>query len=195
MLEWVPMPSSRGSSQPRSRTCISYVSCIADRCFIAWATREVNLGRDVLCWLELSKSESKGGFLAGGNILSWVLPWENHQGSEDPLSCRAPGLLRLLGAGCWGSLLTSRSGPPQTSWRQLPPFPAIRNRWAMPWLERKCSCSVVSNSLQPYGLYPTRILCPWNFPGKSTGVGCHCLFRRLGRVSVIPCFAFIAVEV
>ena len=22
---------------------------------------------------------------------------------------------------------------------------------------------------------PTRLLCPWDFPGKSTGVGCHCL--------------------
>ena len=27
-LEWVSMPSSRGSSQPRDRTCVSYVSCI-----------------------------------------------------------------------------------------------------------------------------------------------------------------------
>ena len=91
----------------------------------------------VLCWLELSRSESKGGFLAGGSVLSWVLPWENHQGSEDPLSCRAPGLLRLLGSGCSGSLPTSRFGPPQTSRRELPPFPAKRNRWAIPWLERK----------------------------------------------------------
>ena len=22
---------------------------------------------------------------------------------------------------------------------------------------------------------PTRLLCPWDFPGKNTGVGCHCL--------------------
>ena len=28
ILEWVAMPSSSGSSQPRVRTCISYVSCI-----------------------------------------------------------------------------------------------------------------------------------------------------------------------
>ena len=27
-LEWVAMPSSRGSSPPRDRTLISYVSCI-----------------------------------------------------------------------------------------------------------------------------------------------------------------------
>ena len=29
------------------------------------------------------------------------------------------------------------------------------------------------NSLQPRGLEPTRLLCSWNSPGKSTGVGCH----------------------
>ena len=32
----------------------------------------------------------------------------------------------------------------------------------------------VSNSLWPHGLQPTRLLRPWDFPGKSTGVGCHC---------------------
>ena len=30
-LEWVAMPSSRGSSWPRNRTCVSYVSCISRR--------------------------------------------------------------------------------------------------------------------------------------------------------------------
>ena len=41
------------------------------------------------------------------------------------------------------------------------------------------SHSVVSNSLRPHGLQPIRLLCPWNFPGKSTGVGCHCLLQIL----------------
>ena len=45
------------------------------------------------------------------------------------------------------------------------------------------SCSVVSNSLQPHGLEPTRILHPWNFPGKNTGGGCHFL---KGEGSVNP---------
>ena len=31
---------------------------------------------------------------------------------------------------------------------------------------------------QPHGLQPSRLLCPWDFPGKSTGVGCHCLLRK-----------------
>ena len=36
--------------------------------------------------------------------------------------------------------------------------------------------SVVSNSVQPYGLQPIRLLCPWDSPGKNTGVGfCACL--------------------
>ena len=43
----------------------------------------------------------------------------------------------------------------------------------------KWSRSVVSNSLRPHGLQPTRLLHPWDFPGKSTGVGCHCLLHYL----------------
>ena len=39
------------------------------------------------------------------------------------------------------------------------------------------SHSVGSDSSRPHGLQPTRLLCPWDFPGKSTGVGCHCLLR------------------
>ena len=34
---------------------------------------------------------------------------------------------------------------------------------------------IVFESLQHYGLYPTRFLCPWNSPGKNTGVDCHFL--------------------
>ena len=35
----------------------------------------------------------------------------------------------------------------------------------------------MSDSLRPHGLQPTRLLRPWDFPGKSTGVGCHCLLQ------------------
>ena len=52
-----------------------------------------------------------------------------------------------------------------------------------PLPERKkesVSCSVVSNSLWPYELQPTRLLCPWNSPGKNnTGVGCHSLLQGI----------------
>ena len=42
-----------------------------------------------------------------------------------------------------------------------------------------CACrlshTVRSDSLPPHGLYLDGILCPWNFPGKNTGMGCHVL--------------------
>ena len=47
------------------------------------------------------------------------------------------------------------------------------------FLECVYVCSVVSDSLRPHGLYPTRLICPWNFPGKNTGVGCHFLFQGI----------------
>ena len=33
--------------------------------------------------------------------------------------------------------------------------------------------------LQPQGLQPTRLLCPWDSPGKNTGVGCHALLQGI----------------
>ena len=55
-------------------------------------------------------------------------------------------------------------------WLGLPfPSPMYENeKW-------KWSRSVLSDSSRPHGLQPTRLLCPWDFPGKSTGVGRHCL--------------------
>ena len=31
---------------------------------------------------------------------------------------------------------------------------------------------------QAHGRQPTRLLCPWDSPGKRTGVGCHCLLLQ-----------------
>ena len=45
--------------------------------------------------------------------------------------------------------------------------------------QRKWSRSVMSDSLQPHGLQPTRLLHPWSFLGKSTGVGCHFLLQGI----------------
>ena len=47
----------------------------------------------------------------------------------------------------------------------------------------KRSLSVVPDSSRPHGLQPTRLLRPWDFPGKSTGVGCHCLLQRRAIVN------------
>ena len=60
----------------------------------------------------------------------------------------------------------------QEHWSGLP-FPSPMHE-SEKW---KWSRSVMSDSSRAHGLQPTRLLCPWDFPGKSTGVGCHCLLR------------------
>ena len=42
--------------------------------------------------------------------------------------------------------------------------------------------SVVSDSAWPYGLWPARLLCPWDSPGKNTGVDCHALLQWIPRM-------------
>ena len=76
---------------------------------------------------------------------------------------------------------------PETAAHQAPPSLGFsrKERWSglpfpSPMQESekwKWSCSVMSDSYRPHGLQPTRLLHPWDFPGKSTGVGCHCLLQ------------------
>ena len=40
----------------------------------------------------------------------------------------------------------------------------------------------MSNSVQPYGLQPSRFLCPWDSPGKNTAVGCHALLQGISLI-------------
>ena len=77
---------------------------------------------------------------------------------------------------------------PETAAHQAPPCLGFsrQEHWSglpfpSPMHEReKCKlrCSVVSDPQQPHGPQPSRLLRPWHFPGKSTGVRCllqtHC---------------------
>ena len=62
----------------------------------------------------------------------------------------------------------------QEHWNGLPfPSPVHESeKW-------KWNRSVMSDSQRPHRLQPTRLLHPWDLPGKSTGVGCHCLLQFL----------------
>ena len=44
---------------------------------------------------------------------------------------------------------------------------------------RRVGYSVVSDSLQPHGLQPAKLLCPWDAPDNKTGVGCHALCQGI----------------
>ena len=62
----------------------------------------------------------------------------------------------------------------QEHWSGLPFLSPMHESEKWKWTR-----SVESHSVRPHGLQPTRIPCPWDSPGKSTGVGCHCLLRSL----------------
>ena len=62
----------------------------------------------------------------------------------------------------------------QELWSGLP-FPSPMHECEK-W---KWNRSVLSNSSWPHGLQLTRLLHPWGFPGKSTGVGCHHLLQDI----------------
>ena len=56
--------------------------------------------------------------------------------------------------------------------------------WKIPWTEEPGRLQSMGLQSQTWlsdltGLQATRLLCPWDFPGKSTGVGCHCLLQRI----------------
>ena len=80
----------------------------------------------------------------------------------------------------WPTLCDPINGSPpslgfsrQEHWSELPFLSPMHEREKWKW-----SRSVVSDSSRLHGLQPTRLLRPWDFPGKSTGVGCHCLLQK-----------------
>ena len=63
-----------------------------------------------------------------------------------------------------------------------------RHRVALTYVQCVCVCVCVCAraralshvwSLHPRGLQPARLLCPWDSPGKNTGVGCHSLLQGI----------------
>ena len=73
----------------------------------------------------------------------------------------------------------------QEHWSGLP-FPSPMHEGK----KGKWSSSVMSDSQWPHGLQLTRLLSPWDFPGKSTGVGCRFflqgIFPTQGSILGLP---------
>ena len=63
------------------------------------------------------------------------------------------------------------------------PLKMVKNKSKSPAFFIHCvcvrACSVVSDSLQLSGLQPASLFCPWDFPGKNAGVGCHYLLQGI----------------
>ena len=125
----------------------------------------------------------------------WPHPSPSHRGPSPPSLMVPPGCLSL----------PHMEGPPLAGVSH-PSSPGLMSSFSLPgitscglsfplqrWGPASCSrqslelvfgtvCvsrSVMSNCLWPHGLQPARRLCPWNFPGKNTGVGCHFLLHGI----------------
>ena len=105
-------------------------------------------------------------------------------------------LLEILSSGKQEFLVESKLLKPSTPATHPPPFKLKTSTvcQAICYMHTKsfsqcvgvcaCACvcvsrSVVSYSLRPHGLQPSRVLCPWDFPGKNTGVDCYSLLQGI----------------
>ena len=98
ILEWVAIPFSRGSSQPRNQT---QVFCITGRYFTIWATREAH--QYVIPIIIIISSDKN---------IDWKRERERERERESWKGCRGPDLkdlklLKILGN---GETLYSRKG-------------------------------------------------------------------------------------
>ena len=55
------------------------------------------------------------------------------------------------------------------------------DHYSDPFIGRLHACLVAKLCLtwRPHRLQPTKLLCPWDFPGRNTGVGCHFLLQKI----------------
>ena len=78
-------------------------------------------------------------------------------------------ILCLLICSLFCSLLWATDG---VCYGQIRTFKEAEHGFLLPSLVRACLVvSAVSYSLRPHGLWPARVLCAWDSPGKNTGVG------------------------
>ena len=150
ILEWVAYPFFSGSSWPRSQPG---VSCIAGGFFPNWAIR---VAPDIqFSWIMIKEYE----FYLFIFIIA-VVP-----GAAKSLqSC--PTLCDPIDGSHQAPLSLGFSRQEHCSGLPFPSPMHESEKW-------KWSRSVVSDPQRLHGLQPSRLLRPWDFPGKSTGVGCH----------------------
>ena len=129
------------------------------------------------------------------SILAWRYPWTEDLGGLQSMGLQsdttkqlthiqypaaaAAKLLQLCLTLC-NPIDGSPPGSPVPGILQARTLEWVAISFSSAWKWKGCwkgSHLVVSNSQPPHGRQPTRLLHPWDFPGKSTGVGCHCLLQ------------------
>ena len=79
----------------------------------------------------------------------------------------------------WGYIAARHSQRPGMDAFSPQPTPTLPSTIRCVWVYVPVcvSHSVMSDCLWSHGLWPARLLCPWNSPGKNTGLVCHSLLQ------------------
>ena len=108
ILEWVAMPSCRGSSLPRDQTHLTFVSCIAGGFFTHWVTcKTLPLPYTMLISVPLCLGESS--FLQI-YILMWVFypkDYRSRDNLKESVSSSSPSVSSLSGSNSFPVIITS----------------------------------------------------------------------------------------
>ena len=106
-------------------------------------------------------------------------------------------LTELRSNNCLRPKNSEEEGAPRDTWSQNTVWRGGSPHWAeghtdrglhlweqpsmnSPWAACMCTRSLSHvQLLWPHGRKPTRLLCPWDFPGKNTGVGCQFLLQGI----------------
>ena len=141
------------------------------------------------------------------STLAWKIPW-----AEEPGRPQSMGLLRV--GHDWATLLTLFTFMHwRRKWQPTLVFLPGESQgqgslvgcclWGRTELDTaevteqqpNVGVGVVADSLGSFGLLPSSLLCPWDFPGKNTGVGCHFLLQGdlpdpgIEPMSTVSCIA------
>ena len=106
------------------------------------------------------------GFL-WADVLS-VMP--KRQSCEQPLKCQ---IVSDYSVTVCGRILKTSLQQKSFGFLQFLQFPFLKRSQLLKKL------SHIQCFLRPHGLQPARPICPWDFPGKNTGVGCHFLLQGI----------------
>ena len=120
----------------------------------------------------MSQLFASGGQSFGVSASASVLPMNEYSGL---ISFRMDWLDLLAVQGNLKSLLQYHSS--KASILRCSVFFIVQ--FSHPYMTTGKSHSVMSNSLRPNELYSARFLCPWDSPGKNTGMGSHSLFQGI----------------
>ena len=149
---------------------------LAQRYFslVLWSLILVMACMNLKCWIRQCLAQTSRTATCENSGKTWwgkdgslgeskysVIPWE-HLLLSDFSRVRLCAIPQTAAHQAPPSLGFSR----QEHWSGLP-FPSPMHE-SEKW---KSSRSVMSDPQRPHGLQPSKLLCPWDFPGKSTGVG------------------------